>query len=66
MKSVAVFLILITLSGCGHPSQRFVPVGEGGMALDTKTGQQCFSLPKKELTDPGNFPYCYDLYKDSN
>jgi hypothetical protein len=46
-------------------------VGNGGLALDTKTGQQCWSLAKnsdlgKQALDSQDFPLCYDLYKNSN
>lgn len=33
------------------------------MALDTKSGQECVTMPKSEPIEKGDYPYCYDLYK---
>jgi hypothetical protein len=51
--------------------QRFVPLGgsvntlgvpwSGAVALDTKTGQLCSTLPKSTW---GNIPRCLDLYEN--
>jgi len=38
--------------------QRFVPSGEQGLALDTKTGQLCNSMQTADT-----FPLCSDLAK---
>ena len=39
-------------------TQRFVPSGEDGLALDTKTGQLCNSM-----VTPDTFPLCSYLAK---
>ncbi len=63
-------LVLALLSGCSSkPYQRFVPVGDGALALDTKTGQQCWAIPKATEGDQvqnSHGIYCVDLYRDSN
>lgn len=64
-------LLLAGISGCACMSQRFVPLEkEGdGVALDTKTGQECLAVPKEAMADPkdtGHIPFCYDLYTNSN
>lgn len=60
--TAALSVGLIFIAGCGHPSQRFVPVPlNASLGLDTKTGQICGTLPKE-----GNhtgFPTCYELYQ---
>lgn len=70
MKTVVLCLVLIGLSGCSKPIQRFVPVVVPGyhddlgdepaatFVLDTKTGQYCNGGPKQLSV----FPLCYDLY----
>jgi hypothetical protein len=70
MRILAVFAIL-SLAGCCHHDQRFVPVGNGvALALDTKTGQQCYTLPKTDDLVPQvketNGVFCSDLYSGSN
>jgi len=64
-------IALMGMTGCGHPYQRFVPYGDGDitLALDTKTGQTCATVPKnadlgKSIQRAG-WPFCYDLYKES-
>ena len=52
MKALAC-LSLLALTGCCH-TQRFVPLGEvGAFALDTKTGQRCYTLSKEQLKGQG-------------
>lgn len=61
---VATLSVTMLILGCGSQSHRFVPVGEGTFALDTKTGQQCLSVPRQEVDkDAGAYPLCVDLYK---
>jgi len=62
--------LLLSLLGCERPYQRFVPFtgDNASTALDTKTGQSCITLPKEGFakgSQNGNFPFCYDLYKQS-
>lgn len=70
VRIAAISVILIALAGCCcHPVQRFVPTGDG-MALDTKTGQQCMTIPKtadltQQLKEGGVGVFCYDLYTGS-
>ena len=60
-----------------QPYERFVPIpssdGGGGVALDTKTGRLCITIPveryresDQELLKKGGAPpFCYDLYKEN-
>jgi hypothetical protein len=71
MKFPLLCLILLCLTGCAKPGQRFVPIVVPGyhddaagavspsvFVLDTKTGQYCNGSPKQSSV----FPLCYDLY----
>lgn len=65
LKTLPIFLLLIALTGCKRPVQRFVPMGDD-TALDTKTGRRCSPDP---MLDPSRkpqdqYPLCYDLYKE--
>jgi len=69
MRFAAISVTLIALAGCCRPVQRFVPTGDG-MALDTKTGQQCMTIPRtadltQQLKEGGSGVFCYDLYTGS-
>jgi hypothetical protein len=64
--------LLVLAVGCERPYQRFVPFAGSpdgattGLALDTKTGQACFTGSKSMFpgkTSPGGYPFCYDLFK---
>jgi hypothetical protein len=66
MKTLKIFLLSapVLLSGGCNCKQRFVPVGNGALALDTKTGQQCWAGPKDVMFKAPNHPdqpYCVDL-----
>jgi hypothetical protein len=58
MKVSALCLLLLALSGCSKPIQRFAPLPDG-LALDTKTGRDCRANPLNGTS----LPLCYDLYK---
>ncbi len=60
-----LLLVVVMLTGCCRPTQRFVPTSTIELALDTKTGQECITYPKGVLAkgDLDTFPYCIDLYK---
>jgi hypothetical protein len=64
-KVVTISILLILTTGCSQPSQRFVPVPDGGLALDTKTGRYCFPRPVSPVANSplSQIPLCYDLYK---
>jgi len=58
------------LVGCNRPYQRFIPIGDNtSIALDTKTGQQCWTEPKKSDLVPQikemKGVFCVDLYRNS-
>ena len=61
----SLLLVLVILTGCCRPTQRFVPTSTIELALDSKTGQECVTYPKGVLAKGGDldtFPYCIDLY----
>lgn len=63
MKTIPIFLLLVVLTGCERPSQRFVPASPdvSGVLVDTKTGRLCDGGPPERHSGP--LPLCYDLYK---
>lgn len=67
-KTACAALVLLGISGCERPYQRFIPCGDNmNTALDTKTGQICLTWPKKDISEgapAASFPRCYDLYKE--
>jgi hypothetical protein len=68
LSIVGCVLLTSALIGCKSQQQRFVPIGDGLLALDTKTGRRCLTVLPSEVSgakDPSNGPYCYDLYLDS-
>jgi hypothetical protein len=72
---ILLCLVLVGLTGCSRPVQRFVPlvvpayhddaagsVSPDIMALDTKTGRACNPfMPRKGQSS--TLPLCYDLFK---
>jgi hypothetical protein len=70
VAKLLVIAMLVMTGGCERPYQRFVPFrgDNSSTALDTKTGQACLALPKKGIAgsaQEANFPFCYDLYKET-
>jgi hypothetical protein len=69
MRCAIAFLSVVFLSGCS--GRRFEPIsGHPELALDTKTGQACYTLPSPQVTytDPRGvsynektLPFCSDL-----
>jgi hypothetical protein len=58
-------IMLLAIAGCSRQSQRFVPFVEDDtiLALDTKTGQTCFSYKQAAMPQSDTpMPYCVDLY----
>jgi hypothetical protein len=75
MRILSFPLLLVGLTGCAKPIQRFVPVVVPGyhdealgevapdaLILDTKTGQWCKGSDKAKSA----LPLCYDLYKNKD
>jgi hypothetical protein len=69
MKAMIALAFCIDLMGCCRcaPTQRFIPVGGGGFALDTKTGQQCLAMRKQDIPEDQHkdIVFCVDLYNGS-
>jgi hypothetical protein len=64
MKIIAVSLVL-SLAGCTeHPCQRFIPTGTAGLALDTKTGQECVSGRPDDVPHASEYPTCLGEFKN--
>lgn len=69
--------IFVALQAQKRPYQRFVPIsdsdGNSTVALDTKTGRACLTLPIGEfekgsqelIAKGGSLPLCYGLYKET-
>lgn len=68
---VGATCILLTLSGCEHSYQRFIPISgdNSSFALDTKTGKKCLTEPAKldliKQAQEAGYPFCIDLYKEA-
>lgn len=64
MKALACVTLVVLTGCCRTAPQRFVSIGDNvGFALDTQTGQTCYSLPKEQMkgADLQGFPFCVDL-----
>jgi hypothetical protein len=61
---IGFLLLALSLAGCSHPVQRFVPAPistNPDRALDTKTGKLCMTSPKR-ANETEELPFCEDLY----
>jgi len=69
IRFVGAVCILLALSGCERPYQRFIPISSdnSSFALDTKTGKKCLTEPAKldliQQAKETGYPFCIDLYK---
>ena len=70
-RLIGAIFILLALSGCEHPYQRFIPISSdnSSFALDTKTGKKCLTEPAKldliKQAQEVGYPFCIDLYKEA-
>lgn len=68
---IGAVCILLALSGCEHPYQRFIPISSDNtsFALDTKTGKKCLTEPVKldliQQAKETGYHFCIDLYKET-
>jgi hypothetical protein len=64
MKHLTLTALVFFLGCCDCNQKRFIPISGTELALDTKTGQQCWAGPKETTFKAPNRPdqpYCVDL-----